>query len=109
MKESTIMQHLEEVAEKLNINVQPVSLRKYAYGMKSGLCKVNGEYRIIMDKHLHLSEKIDVLVEALEPFDIDSVYIHPFVRKLIEKKGTKGEQTPHNNTAPQQQDFIPAH
>ena len=56
MKESTIMQHLEEVAEKLNIKVQPVSLRKYAYGMKSGLCKVNGEHRIIMDKHLQMIE-----------------------------------------------------
>ena len=109
MKESTIMQHLEEVAEKLNIKVQPVSLRKYAYGMKSGLCKVNGEHRIIMDKHLHLSEKIDVLVEAIEPFDIDSIYIHPYVRKLIEKKGMKEQAPTQQNAAPQQQDFIPAH
>ncbi len=86
MKESAILQHLEETAEKLQIKVHYVNLRKDYYHSRSGLCKVKGEFRIIIDKHIHLSEKIDVLVEALKDFDIDSIYIHPYVRKLFDKK-----------------------
>jgi tRNA U34 2-thiouridine synthase MnmA/TrmU len=86
MKESAILQHLEEIAEKLNIKVHYVNLKKDYYNSKSGLCKVKGDFRIIADKHIHLSEKIDVLIEALREFDIDTLYIHPYVRKLFEKK-----------------------
>lgn len=86
MKESAILQHLEEIAEKLNIKVGNVNLRKDSYNLKSGLCKVRDEFRVIIDKKINLSEKIDVLIEALQEFDIDSVYIHPYVRNLLEKR-----------------------
>jgi 3'-phosphoadenosine 5'-phosphosulfate sulfotransferase (PAPS reductase)/FAD synthetase len=89
MKESEILQHLEEIAEKLSIKVQQVNLRKDYYNLKSGLCKVRGEPRIIVDKHLHLSEKIDVLIDALAEFDIEDLYINPYVRKLFEKRSTE--------------------
>jgi hypothetical protein len=86
MKESAILQHLEEIAEKLSIKVDYVNLRKDYYNLKSGLCKVKGEYRIIIDKYLHLSEKIDVLIDALSEFDIDGLYVQPYVRRLFEKR-----------------------
>jgi hypothetical protein len=89
MKESEILQHLEEIAEKLAIKVQQVNLRKDYYNLKSGLCKVRGEFRIIIDKHLHLSEKIDVLIDALGEFDIEGLYINPYVRRLFEKRRTE--------------------
>jgi hypothetical protein len=89
MKESEILQHLEEIAEKLAIKVQQVNLRKDYYNLKSGLCKVRGEPRIIVDKHLHLSEKIDVLIDALAEFDIEGLYINPYVRRLFEKRSTE--------------------
>ncbi len=86
MKESAILEDLEKVAEKLQIKVSSVNMRKYSYGIKSGLCRVNGEHRIIIDKHLHLSEKIDVLIDALQTFDMDSESLDPVIRKLFEKK-----------------------
>lgn len=85
MKESELLQHLEEIAEKLAVKVQQVNLRKDYYNLKSGLCKVRGENRIIVDKHLHLSEKIDVLIDALGDFDLEGLYINPYVRRLFEK------------------------
>jgi hypothetical protein len=86
MKESEILQHLEEIAVK----VQQVNLRKDYYNLKSGLCKVKGEHRIIVDKHLNLSEKIDVLIDALGEFDIEGLYINPYVRRLFEKRSAAG-------------------
>ena len=90
MKESEILQHLEEIAEKLAVKVQQVNLRKDYYNLKSGLCKVKGEHRIIVDKHLNLSEKIDVLIDALGEFDIEGLYINPYVRRLFEKRNAAG-------------------
>ena len=88
MKESAVLQNLNDIAAQLNIRVENgANLKKYSYYIKSGLCKVSGEYRIIIDKHLHLSEKIDVLIEALHNFDVDTDLFDPHVKKLFEKKG----------------------
>lgn len=86
MKESAVFQCLDELAQHLDIEVSQVNLRKYSYNMKSGLCKVNGRYRIIIDKHLHLSEKIDVLIDALQNFDTAAFSIPSEVKKLMNKK-----------------------
>ncbi len=87
MKESAIFQELEEIAGKLNIKVCSVNLRKYSYGSKSGLCRVGDEYRIIIDKHLYLSEKVDVLIDALQNFDMDTDSVNPDIKRFIEKRG----------------------
>lgn len=92
MKESAILQNLEEIAEQLNIKVCSVNLKQYSHCIKSGLCRVRGEYRVIVDKHLNLSEKIDVLIEALQEFDATALSIHPKIRKLIVKKGVKQKE-----------------
>lgn len=86
MKESLVMKDLEILADRLDIAVNSVNLRKYSYGIKSGLCRVNGSYRVILDKHLHLSEKIDVLVDALQEFDVTTDDLDPHVQRLLQKK-----------------------
>ncbi|MCP4717202.1 MAG: hypothetical protein GY868_18930, partial [Deltaproteobacteria bacterium] len=45
-----------------------------------------GEYRVIIDKHLHLSEKIDVLIDALQNFSMDLSAVDPQIKKMLEKK-----------------------
>lgn len=86
MKESTVFEDLEQIAEKNHIKIYTVNLKKYAYGIKSGLCKVRGEYRIILDKHLHLSEKIDVLIDALQIVAVDTEAMPPYIKRLLQKK-----------------------
>jgi hypothetical protein len=86
MKESLVMKDLESLAEGLDIAVNSVNLRKYSYGIKSGLCRVNGDYRVILDKHLHLSEKIDVLVDALQEMEIATDDLDPHLQRLLRKK-----------------------
>ena len=92
MKDSAVMQDLEGIAEKLNIKVCTANLKKHSYLIKSGLCKVEDEYRIIIDKHLHLSEKVDVLIEALRKFDIDTDSVSPDIKRLLEKKYGPGKE-----------------
>ena len=87
MKESELLQHLEELAEKLHIKICSVHLKKDSYTTRSGLCKVRGRYKIIIDQNLHLSEKIDVLVDALQHFEVPAEDLHPTVRKLLARAG----------------------
>jgi hypothetical protein len=91
MKESAILEDLEKLAGQHEIRITTANLKKYAYYMKSGFCRVRGEYRIIFDKHLHLSEKIDVLIDALQHFDCDTAELDPAVRRLLEKKTRAGQ------------------
>ena len=93
MKESLVMKDLESLAEGLDIAVNSVNLRKYSYGIKSGLCRVNGDYRVILDKHLHLSEKIDVLVDALQEMEITTDDLDPHLQRLLRKKSLHQYQT----------------
>ena len=91
MKESAILEDLEKIAGQHKIRITVANLKKYAYFMKSGLCRVRGEYRVILDKHLHLSEKIDVLIDALQHFDVEAAPLDPVVRRLLEKKHLSGQ------------------
>ena len=86
MKESEILHELEQIAEKLHVKVCHVNLKKYSYNSKSGLCKVDGEYKIIIDTHLHLSEKIYVLVDGLQNFEIHDVQLQPRIKHLFKKR-----------------------
>jgi hypothetical protein len=89
MKESSVLEQLETIADNLAIKICSVSMNKSAYNVKGGLCKVKGEYRVIFDKNLHLSEKIDVFVDALQGFDIENLSVDPYVKKIIERDGWK--------------------
>ena len=91
MKESAILEELEKLAVQHEIRITIANLKKYAYYMKSGLCRVRGEYRVILDRHLHLSEKIDVLIDALQHFNVDAAPLDPVVRRLLEKRTRAGQ------------------
>jgi hypothetical protein len=99
MKESLVMKDLESLAEGLDIAVNSVNLRKYSYGIKSGLCRVNGDYRVILDKHLHLSEKIDVLVDALQEMEITTDDLDPHLQRLLRKKSANHYQASIEDSA----------
>jgi hypothetical protein len=50
-----------------------------------GLCKVKGEWRVIVDKRATPSERVALVGNALAMFPIDDLYLPPEVRDLIEK------------------------
>ena len=92
MKESLVLKDLEALAEGLDIAVNTVNMKKHSHGTKSGLCRVNGDYRVILDKHLHLSEKIDVLVDALQEMNISTDGLDPHLQRLLRKRKPAAHQ-----------------
>jgi hypothetical protein len=53
--------------------------------VNSGLCRVEGKLHFLMDKHIKIREKSEILTQALSEFTIDDQYIAPAVREFIEK------------------------
>jgi hypothetical protein len=95
VKESEILQHLEDVAERLHVKVCYENLKKSKVTLKSGLCRVRNENRIIVDSAITLSEKIDIFVESLAEFNLEEIYIPPAIRKLLERKAKRSASRTH--------------
>ena len=85
MKPSDIYQHLKDIAARIEISVSEHNFRATGINARSGLCRVRGKQRFIMDKHLSVREKIDVLGDCLADFPLDDIYIVPAVRKFLDR------------------------
>ena len=85
MKDDKLMESLEELAASLGVKVNYEKIKKHtARQPKGGLCVVKGEPRIIVHRPLAASERVQVLIESLKGYDLESVYIAPEVRQAIE-------------------------
>jgi len=83
MKPELLYQNLKDLAERLSIAVEEQNLRKTGIRVKSGLCKVKGNYRFVMDKHLSIYKKNQVLAACLKKLAHEDIYIVPVVRDFI--------------------------
>jgi hypothetical protein len=82
MKMDRVLVELEEAAKNAGVTVQHDSLTGEGTG-QGGLCKVRGEWRIIIDRKATPGEKVVVLAQALGSFDLEGVYLSPEVRDLL--------------------------
>ena len=83
MKPEKIYQELKELAEKLNIDVSEENLRQTRVKAQSGLCKVKGRLRFIMDKHQSIHDKVELLAECLAQMPHEELYVVPAVREML--------------------------
>ncbi len=73
---------LENIAKALSIKVSYDDLKT----SKGGSCRVMETRRIIINKHLQNSEKINLLARELGGFDLSGLDIPEKVRKKIEQE-----------------------
>ena len=84
MKTTQLYQHLKEIAERLDISVSEQNLRATGVNAKSGLCRVKGKPVFIMDKHLPIRQKTEILADCLRQMPLDDLYLVPAVRNYLE-------------------------
>ncbi len=89
MKPDKIYQHLVELAEKLDIDVSEQNFKISGFPVTSGICKVKGKNRIILDKHRSRGDKIEIIIESLKPFPLDDIFVIPAIRELLKSAGEK--------------------
>ncbi|RMH45031.1 MAG: hypothetical protein D6689_00955 [Deltaproteobacteria bacterium] len=83
MKLEPILEELEGAAQKLAVSVryEPLST-SIGHG---GLCKVKGEYRVIIDRRATTAERVAALARSLSQLDTSGVFLSPAARDTIER------------------------
>jgi len=87
MKRERMLEELEQAAEQLKLKV--VYERLTPEACPGGLCRVEGEYRVIIDRHTPLLERINVLLGAVARFSTDEIFLSPEVRFAVEERAAE--------------------
>jgi hypothetical protein len=86
MNREELLIQLEELAGRLNIQVQYESLKNEDPSTFGGFCRVRDRHRIIIHSKAAIGRKIDIFTEALGHFDIDGLFMRPALREYLKKK-----------------------
>lgn len=85
MEPYKVLEHLEDLARKLDVEVVYERLGADEYPAGGGLCKVKGIYKVFLDRSEPIERRIQILARALSDFNRDDVYVLPFVREILER------------------------
>ena len=84
MNEEVLLSQLEDLAEKLEILVRDENINIEESSSSGGLCRIEGEYVLILNSKATVKEKNQVMIKALHQFDLSDIYIKPVIRELLE-------------------------
>jgi hypothetical protein len=84
MKRERMLEELEQAAEALKIKV--VYERLTPEASPGGLCKVEGEYRVLIDRHVPLLERLSVLLNAVARFPTEAIFLSPELRTAVGRR-----------------------
>ena len=84
MNEEILLNQLEELAEKLGMLVRDENINTEESSSTGGLCRIEGQYVLILNSKATVKEKNQVMVKALQQFDLSDIYLKPVIRELLE-------------------------
>jgi hypothetical protein len=84
MDAQSALTELEALAAKLEVQVVYDRLTGDGVG-PGGLCKVRGKWRVIIERQGSPSEKVSILAQALVRFDLESHFVSPGVREILDR------------------------
>ena len=91
MDDGVLLNQLEELAGKLEIEIRYGIIPGEDSHRTGGLCRVNGQYKLIIHSRLTVKEKIGVIIKTLKAFEMGDVYVIPIIRELLDKSTEKIE------------------
>ena len=92
MKPEQITLALEQAAAQLGIKVRYELMTGESAGA-GGLCKIRGEWTVIIDRKSTPTDRAAMLVDALSGFDVDAIYLPPEVREAVSQRRALAAQT----------------
>lgn len=85
MDESVFLKEIEEVAQSLGIEVRYENLKREGSFTSGGLCRLKGQYLMILNSRAAARDKIEALATALNRFDLSHVYLKPGLREFLDR------------------------
>lgn len=87
-RERLLLEELKVVAGSLGIRVREERLlREVGYRVRSGACRLRADDIVLLDRALPLGAQIDVLADVLASRSVETVYLSPAARRLLEGRG----------------------
>ncbi len=83
MKAEQLTEILETAAQQLGVKVHYENMAAAGPAGGGGLCKVKGEWRVIMDRKTVPSERASILADALATMDTEGIFLPPKVREML--------------------------
>jgi hypothetical protein len=88
-RDEALCEELKEVARRLGVQVrEEILLREVGYRVRSGACRVRGAEVIFLDRNLPPAERVQVLLDGLAGRSVETVYLTPALRRLLERRGS---------------------
>jgi len=84
MQPRKVLESLENLAEKLGVEIVYEKLIDEEFSVKGGICKVQKNYRIFIDRSESMEGRIKILARSLSFFNTEDIYILPFIREILE-------------------------
>jgi len=84
-----LLGQLEKLAHELSIPLRYEPITGEEVFTTGGLCRLKGEYVIIIETRAPTEEKIRALARALKHFDLSRVYLKPALREFLESLPTE--------------------
>lgn len=76
------------MARRIGLKVREETLlREVGYHVRSGRCRIRGEDVVIIDRNLPASDRLEILLEAVGDRDVETHYLTPALRQLLERRG----------------------
>jgi hypothetical protein len=85
MKPEKLYQELKLLAEKLGLQVSEQNFRITGIHVNSGICKVKDQDHCLINKHLKLKQKVEVLAECIAELPHESIFVVPAIRDYLEQ------------------------
>jgi hypothetical protein len=80
-----IVDELARVAESAGLEVRRERLlRDVGYRARGGACRLREKNLVILDPNQPPNEQLEVLVGVLRKFDLESLYLSPAARRILE-------------------------
>lgn len=86
MKAEQLTEILETAATQLGVKVRYEAMAASGPTGGGGLCKVKGDWCVIIDKKTAPSERASILTDALATLDTDKVELPEKVRELLSQR-----------------------
>jgi hypothetical protein len=83
LDDEILLSQLEDPANNLGIVVRRENINLEEASTAGGLCRMRGEYFLILNTRATVKEKIRTAIEALRHFDLTGIYIKPVIRELL--------------------------
>lgn len=84
MNESSLLEHLEQIAHRLGVDLRYENLGQSGIRSDGGYCKVAGKPLILINRKDSRQRKIRILCKSLNRLNLQGIFIPPAVRRAIE-------------------------